>query len=162
MSVEENKAVVQRYLEEFVNQKNLAVFDELVADDGGMTCGGVAARFEGRESIRDSAKAALSAFPNLQLRIDEVVAEGDKVVVRWTGRGNHEGDFLGIEPTGQVVPVSNVEIYELENGKIKSIRVQPDILPLVERLPDFMAAAQRAGFPAAVRSVPRFKPDGGR
>jgi predicted ester cyclase len=75
-----------------------------------------------------------AAFPDQKWTIEELIAEGDKVVNRFTWRGTHRGDFLGIAPTGSHVEVKGVVIDRFADGKIADTRIQMDNLGLMQQL----------------------------
>ena len=85
-------------------------------------------------ALRDFTKHVLSAFPDMLVKIDSIVAEGDTVVVRWSGRGTHMGDFLGIAPTRRVVPMASVDYFTFRNGKIVGHRGYPDSARVLAKL----------------------------
>jgi steroid delta-isomerase-like uncharacterized protein len=105
MSTETNKAVVRRYIEEVINQGNLALIDEFFAPLM-------------RERVRGFLSGGDDAFPDSQEEIQDIVAEGDKVMVRWIFRGTHKGTFMGLPPTGKPVEVIGYATYVLENSQI--------------------------------------------
>ena len=114
MSIEENKAIFRRVIEEGWNKGNLFVFDELVATDvvhhGNKT--------RGLDAFKKTISADMTAYPDLQITIEDIFAEGDKVVVRYTFRGTQEGETEGIPPTGNHVTVTGIFICRCEGGKI--------------------------------------------
>src|SRR4026207_2320612 len=99
MSVEENKAVVRRYLEEIINGANYAVAEEIIAPDyvNHTAGGGIGS---GRENFVRSLRALHSAFPDWHVTIEEIIGEGDVVMDRFALRATHTGSANGIEPTG--------------------------------------------------------------
>ncbi len=116
MSTEENKALVRRLYQEIFNEKRLSAIDDYFAPDvidetlPPGSPGGI-------EGVRMTMTAFLMAFPDLQLTIEEMVAEGNKVVTRWTFRATHAGDSLGMPATGKHVTLPGVSIVRLEGGK---------------------------------------------
>ena len=72
----------------------------------------------GRDGYRQFVDTYQSAFADARVTIDDQIAEGGQVVTRWTGRGTHTGELMGIAPTGKEVTVSGITISRLENGKI--------------------------------------------
>ena len=72
--------------------------------------------------------AFLAGFPDLRLVLEDVLAEGDRVAARWTFRGTHGGEFLGIAPTGKPVSMSAVEVNRVADGKVAEHRVVLDLL----------------------------------
>ena len=129
----ENKAVVRRVIEEIVNGGNLALADTLVAPNyiyhgpGGL-------EFRGPEGFRQLVSVYRTAFPDLRLTIDDIIAEDDKVVVRWTGRGTHRGDLAGIAPTGRSTTVTGMIISRLAEGKVVEDFESFDELELLRQL----------------------------
>ena len=112
---EENKAIVRRKIEEvFSAQGNLDVADEIFAPE----YVGYPEDVRGPEGAKETAKMYRNAFPDVQLSIEDQVAEGDKVVTRWIGSGTHHGEMMGIAPTGNQVRVDGMTISRIEDGKI--------------------------------------------
>ena len=114
---EENKAVVNRLYEKVWSQGNMAVIDELVADN-----------FVGhsqpaeipntREGFKIFAGMYLKAFPGMKMTVDDIITEGDKVVARWTAVGKHKGELMGIPATDKDVTVTGISIDRIAGGKI--------------------------------------------
>jgi predicted ester cyclase len=96
MSIEENKAVVRRYIEE-LNQRNASVIDEVIAESLTIQTLHHSPAFTpeaaGREAVRRGYLRNIMAFPDYRVTIEEMLAEGDRVVLYWTNRGTHQGDF---------------------------------------------------------------------
>src|SRR5437868_3339648 len=101
MSAEENEAVVRRFIDE-LNKGNLAIGEELLAEDVQRYIPGNP-KPVGRATSQKVEASFLEAFPDLQSTIEELIAEGDRVVVRLTARGTHRGAFQGIAPTGKAI-----------------------------------------------------------
>jgi predicted ester cyclase len=114
----ENTAIIRRYVEEGINQKNLAVLTELAPD----------------ERLRRPIDVIRSAFPDVYLTIEDLVAEGDKVTARLTIRGTHNGSFLGVLSTGKPICVPGIAIYQLTGGKIVERWLQLDQLGILRQL----------------------------
>lgn len=115
MSTEENKAVVRRLIEEGYNQKNLAVFDELYAPD--VVVHNSSLTLQGREAVTQFLAMFFTAFPEARFTIEDLIAEGNTVAFRQTLRGTHQGDYLGIPPTGKQVTIPGISMFRLANGK---------------------------------------------
>lgn len=111
---EENKAVVRRFLIETQNNKNLAVIDEVVAED----FIGHTANLRGSANLKKVINDNLSAFPDLQVTIEDQISEGDTVASRYTARGTHKGVYRGVPPTGEAVEFTVISINRLAGGKI--------------------------------------------
>ena len=117
MSVEDNKAAVQRMGEEAFNQGNLEVLDELVAQDV-VDHDPAPGQASGREGIKHFVSTLRTAFPDLQLAVENMVAEGDYVAFNYTISGTHQGEFMGIEPTGNRVSVRAMEMVRIAGGQM--------------------------------------------
>jgi steroid delta-isomerase-like uncharacterized protein len=117
MSTEENKAVVRRIVNEFLKEKNLEVTDELFADDfiNHNPGKGTTPDSEGLKQFIDDLH---TASPDINTNIEDLVAEGDKVVVRVTVRGTHKGNLWGIPPTEKQIEVSGISIFRFDGGKV--------------------------------------------
>lgn len=114
---EENKALARRYNEEVWNNRNLDVIDELMADD--MVDHALPPQIPpGPDGAKAFVGMYVSAFPDVKITIDDLVAEGDKVVTRWTATGRHEGELMGIPATGKQVTVTGIDITRYSGGKI--------------------------------------------
>jgi len=133
MSVEENKALVRRTYEEVLNNGDLDVADELYAREYVYTSPG-SPELRGPEGFKQLVRMLRGAFPDLRFTPEELIAEGDSVVSRWTGRGTHQGEFKGISPTGKQVTVTGMVIHRLANGKFVEDREELDALGLLQQL----------------------------
>lgn len=135
----QNKEIVRRYYEEAFNDERLSLLDELIAQDvvnhnplSDSTLSAADAR--GFEGFRKHVETAHQGFPDARVTIDDLVAEGDKVAVRFTFEGTHEGRFGGIEPTGKRVSLPNIALYRIEDGKIAERWLESDSLDMLEQL----------------------------
>jgi len=112
MSLEENKAIVRKFIEAY-NNRNLDAFDDLLAPDYVDHTSQV-----GPEGLKQLMNMAFKAFPDLHETIEDIIAEGDKVWVRITFTGTNTGEWLGFAPTGKKVTSKNVDTYRIVNGKL--------------------------------------------
>jgi len=135
MSERENKALVRRFTEEFRNRGNLAVAEELLAADYVLHAG-IGPDIHGIEGCKQDMVMTRSAFPDLHMTIDDMVAEGDRVAYRWTVRGTHRGAHtqLGIAPTGKQVTGWGMSIDRIVGGKIVETWNRYDSLGLMQQL----------------------------
>jgi len=117
MTSEQNKAIVRRTLEE-PWKGNLDVIDELVASDYVGSDPATPEPLHGPEGVKEFVTTYRAAFPDARIMVEQQLAEGDLVATRWSARGRHEGELLGIEPTRKDVTVSGCTISRLEDGKI--------------------------------------------
>ena len=126
MSIEDNKALARRAIEEIMNQRNLAVFDELHSPD--YVCHIISRTIQGPEPFKQLLSMVFTAFPDLHYTIEDLFGEGDRVVVRYTSRGTHKGDLMGIPPTGKQVTVTGTDIMRVANGKILEEWINSDLM----------------------------------
>ena len=118
MSAEENKAVVRRVIEEMFNKGNLDAADELIAPDFVQHDPAMPEEVHGPEGFKNFAAAYRAAFPDLHMNIEEQIAEGDLVATRWTVTGTHDGEIMGINPTGSRVAQPGMDISRVSEGKV--------------------------------------------
>ena len=129
MSLEDNKAIVQRYFEA-VKKRNLALADELVAPDYFHRGFKVRSRKEWKHSMT----LVLNAFPDYLEMIEDIMAEGDKVWVRYKGTGTNKGEYGGIPATGKKATYEAVSIYRIADGKIVEMWGVSDMLDFYKQL----------------------------
>ena len=134
MSAEGNKALVRRIFEEVWNAGNLDVFDETIAADYVLHDPSVPEDVIGVDGIKGLASAFLRAFPDLRFFIEDQVAEGDKVATRWTSSATHEGELMGIAPTGNRTRVSGVTVGRVSGGKLAEDWNNWDTLGLMRQI----------------------------
>ncbi len=129
-----NKALSKRILDEAFNAGNLAVMDEILAEgfvnyDAALPEPGI-----GIDAAKASVTGYRDAFPDLKITIEEQIAEGDRVVTRWSARGTHQGDLMGIPPTGKQATVTGITIDTIASGRIIETRTNWDTLGLLQQL----------------------------
>ncbi len=120
MSTEDNKALVRRLYEEVFNRGNLPTVDELLATDY-IDHTALPGTSPGPEGLKQFISMFRAAFPDLHFTIEDMIAEGDTVVVRQTYRGTHKGDLMNIPPTGKQVTITSIDI-----GRFAGVRSQLD------------------------------------
>jgi steroid delta-isomerase-like uncharacterized protein len=143
MSSEDNKALIRRFYEEVWNRGNLAVAEEIFADDyvrHDLRPGTAPPGPQGQKQIASMFRAA---FPDLESTVDLIIAEGDMVAARWTLHGTHTGPWAGVAPTGKAVTFSGVNIFRIAGGKVVEIWNHRDDLGLMQQL----GAPVYAGYP---------------
>ena len=132
MSIEANKAIARRLVEEVQNQQNISAMDELYATDYVYHAAhGVPPTLEGNKQFF---RILFAAFPDLHLTIHDQIAEGDKVVTRKTMSGTHQGAFVGMPATGKRMTLEILEILHIDGGKIIGYWVFYDRLSLMHQL----------------------------
>ena len=128
-----NKALVRRFYKEVYVDWNMALVDEVVSprftshdwpEDGP----------SGPLAFRDYYAAIRAAVPDARYEVDDLIAEGDRVVVRWRLLGTHEGDFGGIAPTGKAIALKGIAIYRLDSGMLMERWVVSDLHGLLEEI----------------------------
>jgi steroid delta-isomerase-like uncharacterized protein len=128
---EENKALYRRVIEEGWNKHNLALLEELYADC--VYYNPATGEVKG-EALKQFLASMLAAFPDIRFTIEDLVAEGDKVVTRWSCTVTHQGEFMGLAPTGKQFTTSGVTISRIVEGKIVEERVEFDTLRFFQQL----------------------------
>ena len=131
MSTEDNKTLVRRFYEEGVH--NPALFEELLAPTYALHFPG-SPPITGIEQAKQLMAAYTSAFPDLQLTTEDMVAEGNKVAIRNTWRGTHQGAFQGLPPTGKHVTFTGTDVFHVVGGKIAEQWADLDALGLMQQL----------------------------
>ena len=131
---EQNKALVRRAVEEVWNKGNYDVVDELAASDILVHASTPDREVHGTQGVKQFYGALRSAFPDIHFTIEDQIAEGDRVVTRWTARGTHTGAFNGIPPTGKQGIVSGIDIDRIANGKVVECWPNADELGLLQQL----------------------------
>jgi len=113
----ENAAAARRWYDEVLNQGRIDVLDGLLAEDV-VHHAALFVDLKGRQETAGSLRAIRAGFPDIRYTVDGVVAAGDKVLVRWTGKGTHEGPFLGFAPSGATVDWSGMNAFRFACGRI--------------------------------------------
>jgi steroid delta-isomerase-like uncharacterized protein len=131
---ENNKAVVRRLIEEFWNKGNQSLADQLFTPNYTHHDSSTPDFGHGPEGERKRATLYRTAFPDIHLTVEDIVAEGETVMTRWSCRGTHKGDLNGIVPTGKQVNISGVTVVRLTNGKMAEGYVNWDALGLMQQL----------------------------
>jgi predicted ester cyclase len=117
MSLEENKALFRRFVEEVENQKNPDRIDEFFAADY-LDHNPPPFGVPGIEGLKQAMQMFFSAFPDLHVEVEDLVAEGDKVVGRLTVTGTHQGEMMGIAATGKRISMAEIHIVRYSGGKV--------------------------------------------
>ena len=136
MSLDENKALARRWNEEIWSRGKLSVVDEFLATNfvfnyapPGVT--------PDKEAYKQAVTMFHNACPDMHYNIEDMVAEGDKVVVRWVGRGTQKGEIIGIAPTGKELTVTGISILRIVGGKIAEEWTEMDVLGVLQQLGAF-------------------------
>ena len=137
---QQNTMLVRRGVEEVWNRGNYAVVDDLVASDFVIHAATPADEIHGPEGAKQYVAMLRAAFPDLHFTIEDQIAEGDRVVTRWTARGTHDGEFQGIPPTGKQFTMMGIDIDRIANGKLVECWPMMDELGLLQQLGALPAA----------------------
>ena len=116
MSIEANKETVARFYETVLNGGDLGVLEQIATPDY-MEHDPLPGQGTELEGLRDRVQAIASAFGQ-RFTVEDLIAEGDRVVVRWTGSGTHVGEFMGIPPTGRSFTIAGIDVYRMADGKM--------------------------------------------
>lgn len=133
-TIEANKELVRRILMEILDEGHVELVDDLFTTDFIGHAPPSPGELHGPEGFKGLVTAFRTGFPDLLHPEIDFVAEGDTVVARLTGTGTHEGGFMGIEPTGNTMEVTAMEMYRIEDGKIAETWLNVDTLGLLQQL----------------------------
>jgi steroid delta-isomerase-like uncharacterized protein len=129
---DQNKTIARKVFEDIQSQGNLDVVDQIVASD--YVGHAFPEDFYGPEGVKQFTLMLRTAFPNVQLKVEDQIAEGDKVMTRWTAQGTHQGDFMGVPATGNQIMISGVTIFRMAGGKLFEGWNHPDLLSLFQQI----------------------------
>ncbi len=130
---EENKAIMRRFYEDLFGSGDLSVADEIVATEF-VNHNPPPGESPGREGIKEFVTLFRTAFPDIHYTVEDQIAEGDKVVTRFTMTGTHRGDFPGIPATGKPITVTAIGIHRLAGGKTQEAWFNSDLLGMMQQL----------------------------
>lgn len=130
---QENKAIVQRYLE-LNSGDDLDMLDALVAEDVALRYPAAPAPMRGRQTLKQSFAHWRASFPNQRLTVEDLIAEEDRVVALWTFEGTHHGEVAGIPATGKTVRYTGISAFRLRDGKMVEDRTEEDFLGLLRQI----------------------------
>jgi steroid delta-isomerase-like uncharacterized protein len=133
MSAQQNKEIVRRLLEEPWTG-NLGIIDELVDRNYVGYDPSIPEPLRGPEGVKEFVSNYRAAYSDARITVDDQTGEGDKVATRWTGRGTHDGELLGIAPTGKQVTVSGITLSRLKEGKVVEEWTTWDTLGMLQQL----------------------------
>jgi steroid delta-isomerase-like uncharacterized protein len=133
LSSEENKAKTRRFMEEVLNKGNMQVVDELIAPNF-VEHDPFPGQAPGVEGLKQAMVALRQAFPDLHVTVDEMLSDGDKVVIRSTMKGTHKGTFMNIPATGKQISVEGIDIVRISNGRVVEHWGVTDNLTMMQQL----------------------------
>jgi steroid delta-isomerase-like uncharacterized protein len=136
------KELLRRDPEKIWTDGNLQAIDEIFANQFVVHDPSSPERLEGRDEYREYIKTYRRAFSDLEYAVETILAEDDHAALQYTARGKHDGEFLGLEPTGRNISVSGMELYRIEDGQIVEMWTSYDALGLFQQL-DVLPATEK-------------------
>ena len=134
MSVEHNKAIARRWSEELWGQGNLAVADEIIAPDYVRHDAGDPFPARGPEDVKRIVTMLRAMLPDLRIEVEDMIAEGDTVVTRYTGIATDTRGYMGRSPTGKVIRTGAIQIFRFADGKVVESWAMRDDLGTLRQL----------------------------
>ena len=126
--------IARRFFDEVWSNGKLDLVDELFTSDYVGHPSGFEETVRGPEGVKEYIGRLLEAFPDLAVAVEDQVAEGDRVVTRWTARGTHDGELMGLEPTGRSGTVTGITIQRVHDGKVAEGWTNWDMLGMLQQL----------------------------
>lgn len=142
---EQNKAIARRMIEEVWNKHNIGLADQLVASNYVGHDPATPGDIRGIEGFKKFFHTYSSAFPDQRFTIEDLIAEGDRVVTRWTVEATHRGELQGIQPTQKRVRVTGVIVSRIEQGRVVEDYINWDALGLMQQLGVVPKSSRAAG-----------------
>jgi steroid delta-isomerase-like uncharacterized protein len=133
MSTETNKAIILRMVEQVWNKGRVDLVEEFFTEDCVHHIAGQPTQ-AGTDFVRQGVTGSRAGLPDFRLTVDELLGEGDRLAARWTTTGTHEGNYVGIPPTGKKVSHGGTTFYRLENGRIVELWFLADMLGVMQQL----------------------------
>jgi steroid delta-isomerase-like uncharacterized protein len=146
-TIEQNKEIVQRIFNEFWRGGKTNVLDQLLASDitnHELSKEPVSGRNGYKEWATGFRQVTATGFPDLDIALDALIAEGDLVAKRWTFRGTHTGEYMGLPASGKRAVMAGVTIYRIQGGQVRETWWSYDALGLMQQLGAIPAAEQAA------------------
>jgi steroid delta-isomerase-like uncharacterized protein len=143
MSDSDSKAVVRRYYDAVLNQRRVEVLDEIAAEDY-LEHDPFPGQGNGRADLKARVGMLFGAFNPLHFTIEDLIAGGDKVVVRWTNAGTQSGGFMGMPATGKEFGIAGIDIHVVRDGRLAEHWHVVDMLAQMQQL-GFVAQPDAVG-----------------
>jgi steroid delta-isomerase-like uncharacterized protein len=128
-----NMAIVKKFFEVGPSKGDIAAADALLTPDFSLHVP-LPVAGPGIDAINNVIITCRAAFHGLNVTIDDLMADGDKVTARFTARGVHKGEFMGLPPTGKPIVMTGIEIFRLKNGKITELWGEANLMGLMHQL----------------------------
>jgi steroid delta-isomerase-like uncharacterized protein len=132
-STADRKRLARRFHGDIFEQNKLEVADEILTADFRWHNAALPSDISGPKGVKQFAQLLRAAFPDYRLTSEDMIADGDRVVIRWTQRGTHEGEFLGVSPTGKTVTISGIDLFRIEGAKIVELWQMTDQFGLMQQ-----------------------------
>jgi steroid delta-isomerase-like uncharacterized protein len=133
MTEQPNKAVVRSYYEEVFNERNVDLIDQLSVEDY-VEHDPFPGQGNGRSDLKARVRLILDSMNPLRFEIEDIVAEGDRVVVRWSQTGTQSGNFMGIPPSGRNFTFAGIDVHRLRDGRMAEHWHVIDLFGLLQQL----------------------------
>jgi steroid delta-isomerase-like uncharacterized protein len=136
MAVVTNQELFKRYFDECANGGNLELADEIFASDYQHhdPANPDPRPMIGPQAVKDHLTSLKSAFPDLVFDIDDTIADGDTIIVRWTARGTNTGDYFGIPPSGKPIEITGMNTWRTRDGQAVEGWVNRDDMLLLQQI----------------------------
>lgn len=132
---DENKRLADRFHMDIFQAGRLEVADEILSPDFMIHAPGYPPEWSrGTEGTKQLATAIIEGIPDRRITHDETIAEGDKVMIRWTMTGTHSGELMGVPPTGRPIEVTGFDLFRIEDGKLTELWQNWDQLRLMQQI----------------------------
>jgi steroid delta-isomerase-like uncharacterized protein len=138
----DNKATIRQLYEEVWNKRRLELVDDIIAASHALHDPNVTGSAIGPEAYKRQVARFVAAFPDLHLKMEDIVEEKDKVAVAWTVTGTHKGELMGIPATNKKIFVSGITISHFANSKIMDSYISWDTLGLLQQIGALPAPVQ--------------------
>ena len=141
MTTSDIDVVLRLWYQELWDNWNTAVADDLLTDDYRLHAPGVPVALDG-ETTKQVVRMYGNSFPDLKHTVDEVIADGDNVAVRWTVRGTHRGEFQGIAATGNSITLSGLTVHHVTDRRLRETWLVYDNMELLQQIGAVPAVAK--------------------
>ncbi|KZN19968.1 MULTISPECIES: ester cyclase [Pseudomonas] len=133
METGSNKLLMKRFTD-FINTASDELAGELISPQATFFVPGRSEPLQGPDGYQEIIAMMRAGFPDIQWTLEELIIEGDRVAARFTMRGTHHGNFLGVPPSGKTIEVKAVNFYRFADGQIVEEHGQPDLLGLLQQI----------------------------
>ena len=130
----QNKELVRRFMEEVQNEHRYESIDELCQPDQLLDHPEIPEPVRGTDILREKVQQMEVALPNMHFTIEDLVAEGDQVAVRFTLRGTQTGPFGPVKASGKSIDQSGMTVYDVRDGKLAAARIREDLLAMLDQM----------------------------